>query len=105
MQDATWANGLYLGFETFRTWGKDPSRKIDLDKLKVKDVPCTNETMRRLTSLNREEEMPDVAGIAVFDYHPPAEDSEAALEGAQTREVVEDAEATPTARDPLLFLR
>ena len=104
VQDVAWVDGLYLGFEIFRTWWKDPSRKIDLEKLKVEDVLCTNETMRRLTSLGREE-MPDAAGIAVFDYHPSAEDSEATLEGAHTREVVEDTEATPTTQDPLLFLR
>ena len=44
--------------------------------------------------------MPDAAGIAVFDYHPPAEDSKTTPEGAQTREAAEDAEATPTAQGP-----
>ena len=47
----------------------------------VEDVPCTSEIMRRLTSLGQEE-MPDAAGIAVFDYHPPTKDSEATLEDA-----------------------
>ena len=46
VRDATWANGLHLGFETFRTWWKDPSQKVDLDKMHVEDVPCTSETMR-----------------------------------------------------------
>ena len=69
VRDAAWADGLHLGFETFRTWWKDPSRKVDLDKMHVEDVPCTSETMRWLTSLCREE-MPDAASIAVFGYHP-----------------------------------
>ena len=49
--------------------------------------------------------MLDAVGIAVFDYHPLAEDFEAALEGAQTSEAAEDAEATLIAQNPLLFLR
>ena len=49
----------------FRTWWNDPSRTVDLDKMHVEDVPCTSETMRRLTSLGGEE-MPDAAGIAVL---------------------------------------
>ena len=65
----------------------------------VEDVPCTSETMRWLTNLGWEE-MPDAAGITVFDYQPPTEDSEATPEGVQTRDAVEDAEATSTARDP-----
>ena len=69
VRDVAWVDGLHLGFEMFRTWWKDPSRKVDLDKMLVEDVPCTSETMRQLTSLSREE-MPDAAGIAVFDYHP-----------------------------------
>ena len=51
----------------------------------VEDIPCTSETLRRLTNLSREE-MPDAVGIAVFDYHPP---TEATLEGAQNKEAVE----------------
>ena len=46
VRDSAWADGLHLGFETFRSWWKDPSRKVDLDKLHVKDIPCTSETMR-----------------------------------------------------------
>ena len=82
VRDVAWADGLHLGFKTFRTWWKDPSRKIDLHQLHVEDIPCTRETLRQLTNLGREE-MPEAAGIAVFDYHPPAEDSGATLEGAQ----------------------
>ena len=94
VRDAAWADGLHLGFKTFRTWLKDPSWKMDLDQLKVEDVPCTSDTMRRLTSLSRAE-MLDATGIVVFDCHPPAKDSE----------VVKDAEATPTTQDPLLLSR
>ena len=99
VRDAAWADGLHLGFETFRTWWKDPSRKVDLDKIHLEDVPCTKETMRQLTSLDQQK-MPDAAGIAIFDYHPPTKDFEATPEGAQTREATEDSEATSTARDP-----
>ena len=45
VRDAAWADGIHLRFETFRTWWKDRSRKMDLDQLKVEDVPCTSETM------------------------------------------------------------
>ena len=38
--------------------------------------------------------------IADFGYHPPAKDSEVALKGAETKEEMEDDEATPTAPDP-----
>ena len=102
VRDADWVNGLHLRFETFRTWWKDPSRKVDLDRLHVEDIPCTSETLRRLTNLDREE-MPDAAGIAVFDYHPPVEDFKATLEGAPNKEAVEDDGAAPIAQDPLLF--
>ena len=65
----------------------------------VEDVLCTSETMRQLTSLGQDE-MPNSVGIAVFDYHPPTEDSEATPGGAQSREAAEGAEATSIARDP-----
>jgi hypothetical protein len=104
VQNAAWSDGLHLGFETFRTWWKDSSWKIDLDQVNVEDVPCTSETMRRMTNLSREE-MPDVVGIIVFDYHPPVEDFEATLEGAPDKEAVEDDGAAPIAQDPLLFPR
>jgi hypothetical protein len=41
-------------------------------------------------------------GIANFDYHPPAHDSEAVSEGGEAREASEDAEATYAAQDPLV---
>ena len=49
--------------------------------------------------------MPDAAGITVFDYHPPSEDSEATQAEAQDKEAVEGDGATPAAQDPLLPLR
>ena len=52
--------------------------------------------MRRLTNLGREE-IPDAAGITVFDYHPPSEDSEATQEEAQDKEAVEGDGAAPAA--------
>ena len=96
VRDSAWADGLHLGFETFRCWMNDPSRKANLDKLHVEDIPCTSETMRRLTNLGREE-MPDATGITVFDYHPPSESSEATLAEAQDKEAVEGDGATPAA--------
>ena len=44
--------------------------------------------------------MPNAARITVFDYHPPAEDFEATLEGAQNKKAVEDDGAAPIAQDP-----
>ena len=69
--------------------------------MQIEDVPCTSDAIRRLTSLGQEE-MPDAIGIADFDYHPLADDSEATPKGAEAREVVEDDEATPTAQDPFV---
>ena len=69
VRDSAWADDLHLGFETFRTWWRDTCRKMDLNVMQIEDIPCTNETMRWLTSLGQKE-MPDTAGIADFDYHP-----------------------------------
>jgi hypothetical protein len=30
VRDSAWADGLHLGFETFRTWWRDPARKMNL---------------------------------------------------------------------------
>ena len=81
VQDSAWANGLHLGFETFKAWLKDPAQKIDLDSVNIEDIPCTSETIWRLTSLGREE-MPDAAKIDKFNYDPHAKHSDAAPEGA-----------------------
>jgi hypothetical protein len=81
VRDAAWADGLYLGFETFRTWWKDPAQRIDLNSVNVEDVPCTSEAIRRLLSLGAEE-MPDAAGINEFNYQPPAPATKAAESGA-----------------------
>ena len=76
VRDATWIDGLHLRFESFRTWWKDPSWKIDLNLVQIEDIPYTSDAIRRLTSLGQKE-MPDVAWIADFDYHSPAKDPEA----------------------------
>ena len=55
--------------------------------------------MRQLKNLGREE-MPDAAGITVFDYHPPSEDSEATQAEAQDKEAVEGDGATLAAQNP-----
>jgi hypothetical protein len=97
-------DGIHLGFETFRTWWRDLTRKMDLNLVNVEDIPCTNEAIRRLTSLGREE-MPDTAGIADFYYCPPAPEPEAAPKSEEPREASGNAEAAPTVQDPLSFLR
>ena len=102
VQDSAWADGLHLEFKTFRTWWKDPARKMDLNLIQIKDIPCTGKAIWWLTSL-AQEEMLDTAGIAEFDYHPQANDSKAASEGGEAKEAFEDDEATPTAQDPLLL--
>jgi hypothetical protein len=42
---------------------------VDLNLVNIEDIPCTNEAIRRLTNLGREE-MPDAAGIWDFNYDP-----------------------------------
>jgi hypothetical protein len=46
--------------------------------------------------------MPDAAGIAKFDYHPRAGESEAVPKGGEAGKVSEDAEAILTAQDPFV---
>jgi putative NADH-flavin reductase len=94
VRDSAWADGLHLGFETFRTWWRDPARKIDLNSINIEDIPMTREAIRQLISLGREE-MPGVAGIDRFDYRP-----EAAPEGGEAKKEPGDAEKPPPAQDP-----
>jgi hypothetical protein len=35
VRDSAWADGLHLGFETFRTWWRDPARKMDLNSVNI----------------------------------------------------------------------
>jgi hypothetical protein len=65
----------------------------------IENIPCTAEANLRLLSLGREE-MPDAAGIAEFDYHPPAPKPEAAEDDGKAREAPRNAEATPAKQDP-----
>ena len=51
VRDVTWADGLHLGFKTFKTWWKDSSWKMDLNLVQIEDVPCKSDAIRRLTSL------------------------------------------------------
>jgi hypothetical protein len=88
----------------FKTWWRDPARKVDLNSVNIKDIPCTNEAIHRLISLGQEE-MLDAAEIADFDYHPPAPELEAAAEGEEVREASGDAKAAPIVQDPILLLR
>jgi hypothetical protein len=67
--------------------------------MNIEDIPYTDEAIWRLTSLGRKE-MPDSAGIADFDYRPPAPKPEAAAEGEEAREVSRNAKATPAIQDP-----
>ena len=86
---------------TVRTWWQDPTRKMDLNLVNIKDIPCTSETIWWMTSLGREE-MPNVVGIDEFDYKPKGDRFKVALEGGKAKEApTKDAEATPTARDPI----
>jgi hypothetical protein len=74
VRDLTWADGLHLIFETFRTWWKDLARKMDLNLVNIEDIPCIGEAIWWLTNLGREE-MPDAVGIEKFDYHPEVDQS------------------------------
>jgi DNA repair exonuclease SbcCD ATPase subunit len=94
VRDSAWADGLHLGFETFRAWWKDPARKMDLNKVNIEDIPMTKEAIRQLISLGREE-MPDAAGIDRFAYRP-----EPAPEGGEAEQEHDDAEEHPPAQDP-----
>jgi hypothetical protein len=94
VRDSAWADGLHLGFETFRTWWRDPARKMDLNSVNIEDIPMTKEAIRQLISLGREE-MPDAAGIDRFTYHP-----EAAPEGGEAEKEHDDAENPLPAEDP-----
>jgi hypothetical protein len=101
VRDSAWADGLHLGFETFRTWWRDPARKMDLNSVNIEDIPMTKEAIRQLISLGREE-MPDAAGIDRFAYHPEAapEGGEAAPEGGEAEKELDDAENPLPAEDP-----
>jgi hypothetical protein len=94
VRDSAWADGLHLGFETFRTWWRDPARKMDLNSVNIEDIPMTKEAIRQLISLGREE-MPDAAGIDRFAYHP-----EEAPEGGEAEKEHDDAENPLPAEDP-----
>jgi predicted nuclease with TOPRIM domain len=94
VRDSAWADGLHLGFETFRTWWRDPARKMDLNSVNIEDIPMTSGAIRQLISLGREE-MPDAVGIDKFDYQP-----EATPEGGEAEKKPEDAENSPPAQDP-----
>jgi hypothetical protein len=39
VRDAAWADGMYLRFETFWTWWKDPAQRIDFNSVNIKDIP------------------------------------------------------------------
>jgi hypothetical protein len=93
VRDAAWADGMYLGFETFRTWWKDPAQRIDLNSVNIEDIPCTGEAIRRLLSFGADE-MPDAARIHEFNYQPPVAEAEAA-ESEAVREVSAAVEAGP----------
>jgi DNA repair exonuclease SbcCD ATPase subunit len=94
VRDSAWADGLHLRFETFRTWWRDPARKMDLNSVNIEDIPMTKEAIRQLISLGREE-MPDAVGIDRFAYHP-----EAASEGGEAEKEHDDAENPLPAEDP-----
>jgi hypothetical protein len=94
VRDSAWADGLHLGFETFRTWWRDPAWKMDLNSVNIEDIPMMSGAIRQLISLGREE-MPNAVGIDRFDYRPKA-----APEGGEIEKKPEDATASPLAQDP-----
>jgi predicted nucleic acid-binding Zn-ribbon protein len=94
VRDLAWADGIHLGFETFRTWWKDPARKMDLNSVNIEDIPMTSGAIRQLISLGREE-MSDAVGIDRFDYKP-----ETVPEGGEAEKEPEDAMNCPLAQDP-----
>jgi hypothetical protein len=96
VRDSAWADGLHLGFETFRTWWRDPAMKMDLNSVNIEDIPMTMEAIRQLISLGREE-MPDAARIDRFDYRPEADP-----EGGEAEKESDDAEKLPPVQDPPL---
>jgi hypothetical protein len=75
---------------------------MDLNSVNIKDILCTSEAIKWLTSLGREE-MPDAVGISDFNYNPKADHYEAAPKGGKANEAsTKDAEATLAAQDPLV---
>ena len=54
------ADTLILGFDTFRTWAKDPTYSINMDEVNIEDIPCSDAAMLQLTNMGQEQ-MPDVA--------------------------------------------
>jgi hypothetical protein len=94
VRDSAWADEIHLGFETFRTWWKDPAQKMDLNSVNIEGIPMMSGAIRQLISLSREE-MPDAVGIDRFDYKP-----EAAPEGGEAEKEPEDAMNCPLAQDP-----
>jgi hypothetical protein len=94
VRDSAWADGIHLCFETFRTWWKDSTRKMDLNSINIKDIPMTSGAIGQLISLGREE-MPDAVGIDRFDYKP-----ETIPEGGEAEKEPEDAMNCPLAQDP-----
>ena len=49
--------------------------------------------------------MPDATGITDFDYHHSVDDFEVTSKGVETREAMEDDEATPLHKTPLSLPR
>jgi hypothetical protein len=94
VRDSAWADGIHLSFETFRTWWKDPARKMDLNLVNIEDIPMTSAAIRQLISLGQEE-MPDAVGIDRFDYKP-----ETVSKGGEAEKEPKDAMNYPLAQDP-----
>jgi hypothetical protein len=96
VRDSAWVDGLHLGFETFKTWWKNPAWKMHLNLVNIEDIPMMSGAIRQLISLGREE-MPDAAGIDRFDYRP-----EVTPKGGEAGKAPEDAVTSPLAQDPLV---
>jgi hypothetical protein len=125
VRDAAWADGMYLGFETFRTWWKDPAQRIDLNSMNIEDIPCTNEAIgvffllewkrcqTRLGSMSSTTNLPPWARYEAAGSGAAREVSEAVEAGAgpetaaggEVKEAPQTAEAAPVYQTPLRLFR
>lgn len=53
--DSGWGIGFIVGFETFRSWSKNPSKHADLDIVKPEDIPPTKEAIKKIAIVRQEQ--------------------------------------------------
>ena len=81
--NSVFADELILGFETFRTWAKDPTHSINLDEVNIEDILSSDAAMSQLTNLGQEQ-MPDTVGMKDFTYDPFAKKMNQGSKGTKT---------------------